>query len=59
MPDKAYLVRLNGSDPPPPEIVLAASVEFHGEHVIFLKSDGTLAALFVLDNLESWSEIQL
>jgi hypothetical protein len=34
-------------------------VEFHGEHLVFLKSDGTLTALFALEIVESWSEIAL
>jgi hypothetical protein len=58
MPAKAYLIRLRGTDLAP-ELVIAASVEFHGEHLVFLKSDGTLAALFVLEIVEGWSEIHL
>jgi hypothetical protein len=42
----------------PSEHVYAAGVELHGEHLVFLKSDGTLAALFVLEIVESWSEIE-
>jgi hypothetical protein len=56
MSDKAYLIRFKGPDPTPPELVIAADIEFHGEHLVFLKSDGTLAALFVLEVVESWSE---
>ena len=59
MSDKAYLIRFKGPDRAPPDLVIAASFEFHGEHLVFLKSDGTLAALFVLEIVESWSEIQL
>jgi hypothetical protein len=58
MPDTAYLVRFKGTDLPP-ELVTARNVEFHGEHLIFLRSDGTLAALFVLEIVESWSEVEL
>jgi hypothetical protein len=58
MPDKAYLIQFKGADLAP-DLVIAASVEFQGEHLVFLKLDGTLAALFVLENIESWSEIQL
>jgi hypothetical protein len=58
MPDKAYLIRFKGPDPMPSEHVYAAGVELHGEHLVFLKSDGTLAALFVLEIVESWSEIE-
>jgi hypothetical protein len=41
------------------ELVVASSAEVHGEHLIFLDSDGRLAALCVLDTVESWSVIDL
>jgi hypothetical protein len=46
MPNKAYLVRFKGADLPP-ELVVAETIEFQGEHLVFLRSDGSLAALFV------------
>ena len=58
MTDTAYLVRFNGADPTP-ELVMAETIEFRGEHLVFLRSDGTLAALFVLEIVESWSEVKL
>jgi len=58
MSDIEYLIRFKGTDLPP-VLVTAASVEFHGENLVFVKSDGTLAALFVLEIVESWSEIKL
>lgn len=58
MADSAYLVRFKGSDPPP-ELVIAERIEVHGEHLVFLRSDGSLAALFVLEIIESWFEIKL
>jgi hypothetical protein len=57
MVDTAYLVRFKGADPPP-EPVVAETIEFHGEHIVFLRSDGSLAALFVLEKVESWSEVK-
>jgi hypothetical protein len=57
MADTAYLVRFKGGDLPP-ELVIAESIEFQGEHVVFVKSDGSLAALFVLEIVESWSEVK-
>jgi hypothetical protein len=48
----AYLVRFKGADLPP-ELVIAETIEFHGEHLAFLRSDGSLAALFVLEVVES------
>jgi hypothetical protein len=32
-------------------------VEIHGEHLAFLTAKGKLAALFLLDMVESWNEI--
>jgi hypothetical protein len=37
--------------------VIAANAEIHGEHLVFLRSDGSLAALFVLEVVGSWSEV--
>jgi hypothetical protein len=58
MTDTIYLVRFKGADLPP-EPVIAETIEFHGEHLAFLRSDGALAALFVLEIVESWSEVKL
>jgi hypothetical protein len=58
MAETAYLVRFKGADLPP-ELVIAETTEFQGEHLVFLRSDGSLAALFVLEIIESWSEVKL
>jgi hypothetical protein len=58
MPEKKYLVRFKTSDLSP-HLVIAASAEIHGEHLIFLRSNGSLAALFLLEIVESWSEFEL
>jgi hypothetical protein len=54
MTDKTYLVRFK-----PREIglqtVLAARAEIHGEHIALLNSEGKLAALFLMEIVESWS----
>ena len=55
MPDKTYLIRFKRSDLSS-LLVIASSAEIHGEHLIFLRSDGRLTALFVLEIVESWSE---
>ncbi len=57
MYDKTFLVRLKSSYLSPC-LVIAASVEFHGDHLVLLGSDGSLAALFVLEIVESWSEFE-
>jgi hypothetical protein len=57
MADTAYLVRFKGADQRP-EVVIAETIEVHGEHLVFLRSDGSLAALFVLEIIEGWSEVK-
>jgi hypothetical protein len=52
------VVRFEGSDVSP-RIVIAASVEIHGEHLVYLRLDGRLVALFMLEMVESWSEFDL
>jgi hypothetical protein len=58
MTDKAYLIRFRH-----PELsiqsVIAASAEIHGEHIALLDSKGKLAALFLTEVVESWSEFAL
>ena len=38
-------------------IVVAATAEIHGDHLILLNSRGQLAALFVLEMVESWNRL--
>jgi hypothetical protein len=57
MPEKTYLVSFKCADLGP-HLVIAASAEIHGEHLVFLRSDGSLAALFVLEIVESWPEVE-
>ncbi len=49
-----YLVRFK-----PREIglqtAIAARAEIHGEHIALLNSEGELAALFLMEIVESWS----
>jgi hypothetical protein len=54
--DKTFLLQLK---PPwlPTCIVVAASAEIHGEHLILLNARGQLAALFVLEMVESWNHL--
>jgi hypothetical protein len=58
MAETAFLVRFKGADLPP-ELVIAEIIEFQGEHLVFLRSNRSLAALFVLEIVESWSEVKL
>jgi hypothetical protein len=54
MADKRYLISCKV-----PEIstqsIVAASCEVHGEHLVLLNSKGQLAAMFLLEIVESWS----
>jgi hypothetical protein len=52
------IIRFKRSDVNP-HLVIAASAEIQGEHLVFLRSDGSLAALFVLEIVESGSEVEL
>jgi hypothetical protein len=58
MSDKVYLIRFKH-----PELsiqsVIATSAEIHGEHIALLNSKGKLAALFLTEVVESWSECAL
>jgi hypothetical protein len=56
MTEKKFLIRFKPLDLSP-HVVIAANAEIHGEHLVFLRSDGCLAALFVLEVVESWSEV--
>ena len=58
MPDKNYLVRFTNSNLAP-QLVRAATVQIHGEHLVFLLSDGKLSALFLFEIVEDWSEIDI
>jgi hypothetical protein len=58
MPRKSCLIRLKQSNLTT-DLVYASSAEIHGEHLVFLHADGSLAALFLLELVESWSETDL
>jgi hypothetical protein len=57
MIDKTFLVRFK-----PPELstqlVTAVRAEIRGEHLVLLNAEGKLAALFLLDLVDSWVEVQ-
>ena len=57
MRDKTYLIRFKSAHLVS-HLVTAARAEIHGEHLVFLRSDGGLAALFVLEIVEGWPEVE-
>jgi hypothetical protein len=54
MTDKACLVRLKPREMGL-QIVIAARAEFDGEYIALLNFNGKLAALFLIEIVESWS----
>lgn len=48
IPEKNYLVRFKESNLAP-QLVRAATVEIHGEHLAFLGSGGEMTALFLFE----------
>jgi hypothetical protein len=58
MTDKSYLVRLKA---PQRDVycVIADRVETHGEHLVFLNSEGKLLVMILLEIVESWTESEI
>jgi hypothetical protein len=57
MTSKVYIVKFKSPAPGVVQTVSASTVEIHDEHLIFCDSEGKLAALFLLEIVESWSEL--
>jgi hypothetical protein len=58
MADKTFLIRFKLATYLSPWPVLAARAEIRGEHLILLNSEDKLAALFLLEIVDSWSELK-
>jgi hypothetical protein len=58
MTDKTFLIRFKLATYLSPRPVLAAKAEIRGEHLILLDSGGKLVALFLLEIVDSWSEVK-
>jgi hypothetical protein len=56
MAEKKFLIAFR---PPKPLHVVASKAEIHGEHLVLTDSQGKLAALFLLEAVESCNEITL
>jgi hypothetical protein len=57
MTDRRFMVRFKPAELSP-QLVVAERAEFQGEHLVFLNSAGEFVALFVVDIVESWSELE-
>jgi hypothetical protein len=56
MPDRNYLVRFK--EPTlVPQLVRAATIEIQADHLVFSLSGGILSALFLLEVVEDWEEL--
>jgi hypothetical protein len=58
MGDKTFLIRFKLATRLSPRPVLAVRAEVQGEHLILLNSQNELAALFLLEIVDSWSEVK-
>jgi hypothetical protein len=55
MTDKRYSVRM-GAPQQSVYVVMAATAEVYGEHLVFLNTEGQPLFLFLLEIVEGWSE---
>ena len=58
MADKTFLIKFKAAELAVGPVV-AATVEIHGDHLILTDSAGGLAALFLMDLVESWTVLPL
>lgn len=58
MPDNYYLVRFKESNLAP-QLVRAATIEIHGDHLVFLRAGGELSAMFLLEVVKDWEELDV
>jgi hypothetical protein len=56
--EKTFLIRFKSSTHLSPRPVLATRAEIQGEHLVLLNSEGKLAAMFLLEVVESWAEVK-
>lgn len=56
MADRTYIVRFKQPEGSA-QIFAASTAEIHGDHIVLLNSNGQLAALLLLEFVESWNEV--
>lgn len=57
MADKTYIVKFKPPALGAIQVVVASTVKVHDEHLTFCNAKGDLAALFLLEIVQSWSEL--
>jgi hypothetical protein len=56
MTDKTYLVQFKPAGISL-QLVVAERAQIYDEHLVFLNAKGEVAGLFLLETVESWSEL--
>ena len=56
MADKTFLVQFKPAGVSA-QVVIAENAQIYDEHLVFLNSKGEVAGLFLLETVESWSEL--
>ena len=56
MSENVYMIRFKPAEIGP-QTLIASTAEIHGDHLVLLNAKGQINALFLMDNVESWSEI--
>jgi hypothetical protein len=57
MVERTYIVKFKPTALGGVQTVIASTVEIHDEHLIFCTEKGDLAALFLLEIVQSWNEL--
>lgn len=55
MADRRFFIRFKSTQSDI-QRVIAERAEVHGEHLVFINSEGEMAAMFLLEIVESWSD---
>jgi hypothetical protein len=58
MADTTFLIRFRTPELIPQQVI-ASHAQIQGDHLVLLTAQGTLAALFSLDIVESWNEVEV
>jgi hypothetical protein len=58
MADTTFLIRFRTPELSPQQVI-AAHAQIQGDHLVLLNAQGKLAALFSLDIVESWNEVEV
>jgi hypothetical protein len=55
MADRRFFIRFKSTQSEI-QLVIAERAEVHGEHLVFINSAGEMAAMFLLEVVENWSD---